>query len=223
MVKQTFRIISWILLGLGNLFTWLFLPPIFLFISKPINKLWIRCVLCVVSPMTIYLCSDWYDSWERKYRFSDHKDIEEFIGFDFPAFETTNYEEKFISTHLVRGFKMKQTIKFKELPTSNYYHFLDSLCDEDSCWTWHKSKKEHKLKLDSLIAINEDILSQMSDFASIKYIDKLDSIAKLEFPNWDSLTQCYEFYDGTVYVNLEKGNDVAIIKYNELEVIFDNE
>lgn len=220
MIKQIIRFVGWILIGFGNLFTWLFLPPIFLFISKPIKKLWIRCVLCVVSPMTIYLCCDWYDSWERKYRYSYHKDIEEFIGFDFPAFETTNYEERFVSTHLVRGYKIKRTIKFNKLPTNNFYHLLDSLCDDDSCWTWHKFKKEHELKLDSLITINEELLDTMDNYAYVEYMDKLDSIAKLEFANWDSLTQCYEFYNGTVYVNLEKGNNIATIEYDNLKVIF---
>ena len=146
-------------------------------------------------------------------------EIKKEIGFEFPEFVMTDYEEKFVSTHLVRGYKMKKTIKFKELPTSSFYHKLDSLCNEDSCWTWRKFKKEHLLKLDSLITINEERLATMSGSLYAEYMDKLDSIARLEFINWDSLTQCYEFYNGTIYVNLEKGNNTATVEYDNLEII----
>ena len=58
----------------------------------------------------------------------------------------------------------------------------------------------------------------MDDNVCVEYIDKLDSLVKYEYLDWDSLTDCYEFYNGTVRINIEKGNNIATIKYNDMEI-----
>ena len=182
--------------------------------------LWTIIVLLslIVVIILVVVGIELYTHIERKNTYNSHIEIEKLIGYDIPPFDVLDYEEENVNNHLVQGYTMKKTILFTELPDSIYYNYLDSLCNNDNCWTWNKFKKEHKIKLDSLIVVNKERLDAMDDNSCVEYIDKLDSLVKYEYLDWDSLTDCYEFYNGIVRINIEKGNNIASIEYKDIEI-----
>lgn len=199
------RFVGWILLGFGNLFTWLFLPPIFLFISKPINKLWVRCILFIVSPMTIYLCSEWYDSWERRHRYDSCKEISDLICFDFPFYHVVSYEEKAINTHLKQGYDVTKTVCFDKSLNPAFYAFIDSLCfEQETGW----ETEQYVLIYRYLVKQHVD---KWGEDSLHLYIDKWDSIAKnkaRQVPN-----NKYLYHGPNFQLQLNKNSNLVLIKY----------
>lgn len=172
--------------------------------------LWIIIVFLslIVFFIVVFACIELYTHIERKYTYNSHIEIENNIGYDIPPFEVLDYEEKYINTHLVQGYKMKKAILFKNLPDSNYYNYLDSLCRIDNSG-WNLSKIEYQEKMDSLNDVYKDDWNSRPN---------LDSIARIELSNWEELTDCYLYYGNSLRIRIDKDRQQAIIKYNILEI-----
>ncbi len=202
--NKIFRIFGSTILGLFSFFIWLLLPPIFIFITKPIKKLWIRFLLCLISPITIWICAVSLDYLERRHRYDNHEAISEILNFDFPSYEVVDYKEEVIKSHIRRGYDITKTIRFNQPVTPRFYEIIDSLSFEvDTAW----ETEQYSLVFSNFV---KEYVDKWGEDSLYLYISEWDSIAKIEARKVKNDT--YYYYGHYIQLQIKK-DSVSIIKY----------
>ena len=134
-----FKILQWII----SLISWLTLSPLFYYLTwkwKLIGKK-LRVTLLLISPifLMIYIVLFVlglyaYDSYQRKYRFTNKDTIEKITGVKYPNFKIVEYTKG--RTSFQGDYNDQLIIEFKEAPSAAFYQKLDSLIAvEQSDWS----------------------------------------------------------------------------------------
>ena len=134
-----FKILQWII----SLISWLTLSPLFYYLTwkwKLIGKK-LRVTLLLISPifLMIYIVLFVfglyaYDSYQRKYRFTNKDTIERITGVTYPNFKIVEYTKG--RTSFQGDYNDQLIIEFKETPSAAFYQKLDSLIAvEQSDWS----------------------------------------------------------------------------------------
>lgn len=222
-IKKLLRYIYIVLQWAFCLLCWLVLPPVLLFLYKPIRSKWIRLTLALISPIMILLYVELYHICERRYRYNNPNEIEAIIGIELPSYEVIDYQEKRQNTHMFNGYHIYKTIEFKSIPNDIFFHRLDSTCTVNP--RWRTFKKEASMMLDSLIGA----YSGEKGITEVELADKLDefdSIIKIKLQDLNDYTTCYSFDSSKTYfmnpkndfsfhIYLEKGNKQAKMYYRD--------
>lgn len=222
-VNIILRYINIVLQWAFCLLCWLVLPPILLFLSKPIKNKWIRFTLALVSPITILVYIELYHICERRFRYNNPNVIEAITGIKLPSYKVVDYQEKRQNTHMFNGYHIYKTIEFKSIPNDFFYHRLDSTCMANP--RWRTFKKEESMMLDSLF----EAYSSEKGITEIELadkFDKFDSIIKFKLQDLKDYTTCYSFdssktdfmnskNDFSFHIYLEKGNKQAKMYYRD--------
>ena len=79
-IKKLLRYIYIVLQWAFCLLCWLVLPPVLLFLYKPIRSKWIRLTLALISPIMILLYVELYHICERRYRYNNPNEIEAIVA-----------------------------------------------------------------------------------------------------------------------------------------------
>lgn len=222
-IKNILRYIYVMLQWAFCLLCWLVLPPILLFISKPIRNKWIRFTLALISPIMLLLYMELYHICERKCRYNNPNEIEAIIGIELPSYKVIDYQEKHQNTHLFNGYHIYKVIEFQSTPNELFFHRLDSICTINP--NWRTFKKEESMMLDSLI----EAYSGEEGITEVELADKLerfDSIINIKIQDLNDYTTCYSFdscksdftnpkNDFSFHIYLEKGNRQSKIYYRD--------
>lgn len=222
-IRNILRYVYVVLQWAFCLLCWLVLPPVLLFLYKPIRSKWIRLTLALISPIMILLYVELYHICERKYRYNNPIKIEAIIGIKLPFYKVVDYQEKRQNTHMFNGYHIYKTLEFKSIPNDLFFDKLDSICMVNP--RWRTFKKEESMMLDSLIGA----YSGEKDITEIELADKLDkfdSIIKIKLQDLNDYTTCYSFdssktdfmnpkNDFSFHIYLEKGNRQGKIYYRD--------
>ena len=220
-VNIILRYINIVLQWAFCLLCWLILPPILLFISKPIKNKWIRFTLALISPIMILVYIELYHICERRFRYNNPNKIEAITGVELPSYKVVDYQEKRQNTHMFNGYHIYKIIEFKSIPNDLFFDKLDSICTVNP--HWRTFKKEESMMLDSL----HEAYSGEKGITEIELADKLDkfdSIIKIKLQDLNDYTTCYSFDscktdlmnqkdDFSFHIYLEKGNKQAKMYY----------
>lgn len=202
-IKDVRYIIVWI----GNFLIWLFLPLILLFLRTPIKKLWLRVVLCLISPIMLLVYPELYDSWERKHRYDNHNEISEMIGFHFPSYDVVGYEETKVMNHIRQGYDIKKTVRFDKPQKATFYAFIDSLCYEpETGWETEQYAKTYA-------GLVKEYVDKWGEDSLYLYVNKWDSIAKEEARKFTKQNDIFMYYGHYINLQMQNNSDYAIIKY----------
>lgn len=126
-----------------SLFSWFTISPLFYYLTwkwKLIGKK-LRVTLLLISPIFLmaYIVLlafglDAYDSYQRKYRFTNKDTIERITGVTYPNFKIVEYTKG--RTSFLGDYNDQLIIEFKETPSTAFYQKLDSLIAvEQSDWS----------------------------------------------------------------------------------------
>ena len=204
-IEYTYKGNKWALLGCFLL--WLFFPFLLLVIPRPFKDFWIRLILCLFSPIMIFIVIEEYNYLERRYKYSQ-EEIEYIIGIELPELEYVEYEEEELNTHLLRGHKMTKKLEFIQIPQQSYYNRLDSLCDLDNeRWT----TEEYNSILDSLIKSNG---MDWTEYLIGDRKEEMDSIAK-QIMVINNFQPIHYKFSGDIKLYIEKGSKYATLKYSD--------
>ena len=220
-VNIILRYINIVLQWAFCLLCWLILPPILLFISKPIKNKWIRFTLALISPIMILVYIELYHICERRFRYNNPNKIEAITGVELPSYKVVDYQEKRQNTHIFNGYHIYKTIEFKSIPDDLFFHRLDSTCMVNP--RWRTFKKEESMILDSLVEAYSGEKS-ITEIELADKLDKFDSIIKIKLQDLNDYTTCYSFDscktdlmnqkdDFSFHIYLEKGNKQAKMYY----------
>ena len=203
-IEYTYKGNKWSLLGCFLL--WLFFPFLLLVIPRPFKDFWIRLILCLFSPIMIFIVIEEYNYLERRYKYSQ-EEIEYIIGIELPELEYVEYEEEELNTHLLRGHKMTKKLEFIQIPQQSYYNRLDSLCDLDNeRWT----TEEYNSILDSLIKSNG---MDWTEYLIGDRKEEMDSIAK-QIMVINNIQPIHYKFSGDIKLYIEKGSKYATLRYS---------
>lgn len=134
-----------ILKGITCFIFWLTLSPVFFFLAKRWKLLGkkMRILLLIVSPFGLLfllyvamLLTAGYFEYDRNYRFTNRRTLEEMTGVMLPKFKVV--ERKKGRGSFNGDYNDKIIIEFKTIP-ENLYHQLDSLC---LIGVWKKSNED---------------------------------------------------------------------------------
>ena len=222
-IKKLLRYIYIVLQWTFCLLCWLVLPPILLFLYKPIRNRWFRLIFALISPIMILLYIELYHICERKYRYNNPNKIEAITGVKLPSYRVVDYQEKRQNTHIFNGYHIYKTIEFKSIPDDLFFHRLDSTCMVNP--SWRTFKKEESMILDSLVEAYSGEKS-ITEIELADKLDKFDSIIKIKLQDLNDYTTCYSFDscktdlmnqkdDFSFHIYLEKGNKQAKMYYRD--------
>lgn len=220
-IRNILRCVYVVLQWAFCLLCWLVLPPILLFLSKPIRNKWVRFTLALISPIMILLYVELYHICERKYRYNNPNEIEAIIGIELPSYRVIDYKEKRQNTHLFNGYHIHKIIEFQSTPNNLFFDRLDSICTISP--NWRTFKKEEAMMLDSLIKTYE---KDVTEVELADKLDKFDSIINIKIQDLNDFTTCYSFdscksdfmnpkNDFSFHIYLEKGNRQGKIYYRD--------
>lgn len=141
--RTIIKILQWI----ASFISWLTISPLFFYITKRWNLIGkkIRVVLLLISPLFLIVYAiiffyslDAYNSYHRKYRFTDTETLEKITGIDYPDFKIVEYKKD--KSSFLGDYNDILIIEFEEIPSEEFYTRIDSLiATEDSEWFKHEN------------------------------------------------------------------------------------